>query len=587
MKKQDQFLLIISFLLTSVGFGQHVKIEEGTDMTMSGDIHLVLKDMSLTNEATITASDANIVINTGAAIDLSTTTEIILNSLTVAGAGGTQRLQGSFDINDVSISSNHVTTIGDTSSLTINTSITNPGDLVVESGGSLILRSAVNSLSAITVYRTTTFNSSTGKYSVVGSPLKLNGFAVLGTNAQPWIFEYDETEPYDTDGSARFKSPSESTMTLGKGYFSAFTGDANGEVVFYGVPQYKNLTYAVSRTDHVGDASDVEGFNLVANPFTSPIEFDKLMNANSSLLEEETIWIWDDIASNAEGGTNDDYITINTMGNTDSRGGRLTDWDGTINVAQGFFVKTGSSGNLSFNQAMKTHDGNDDASYFRPEELEIEKYWIGITSETGLEGTNALIGFHPEATEGVDKRFDASRFGDALSLFSVIDDKRYAIQGLPSKWLENSGQIRLGCQIEEAGTYSIRLQRSENAGELPLYLTDHETGETVSMIEESYTFSIEAGIYYDRFSLSASPEGNQVILGAESLHKDLIVYGYDNVIYLKTQQPGAIEVRTLDGKVVAKETYLTGGIELNVASGGIYVVVIETVEGKSSFKVGL
>lgn len=575
-------------LFCNVVAAQHVKVSSGTNMTMSSSINLVLKDISLTNEATLDGDAANIVVNNGGSVTLQTNSDLSLSTLEISGTGGQVYLEGGFDIDDLTVPSNHTSYLSDTSSLTVNTSITNTGDLVLESGASLILKSDVSSISDITVSRITTFNSSTGKYSMVGAMLKSNGFSVLGTNAQSWIWEYDETEAYGSDGSARFKAPSESTMTMGKGYFSAFTGDSNGEITFTGTPQWKNLTYAVTRTSNMGDANDVKGFNLVSNPFTSAIEFDRFMSTNSSVLEEESIWLWDDIASNAGGGTNDDYVTINDLGNTDSRGGRETDWDATMNSGQAFFIKASTSDNITFNQAMKTHDGNDDASYFRTESLEIEKYWIGIEAVDGsFIGTNTLVGFHPEATTGADKKFDATKYGEAFSLFTIIDESRYAIQGLPDNWTANvdsDQMIKIGYVAEEEGEFQISIQRIEYPSGTTLYLNDHELMTSIELTEKSYAFSSEAGVFYNRFSLTTSAI-DFTVTETPLIEKDIQVYGTQGMINIKSGLEGELAIISIDGKNQYLEALNKGEVSIPVIQSGVYVVRLETMYGITSYKV--
>jgi len=586
--KTKQLILLTLLLVGGQLFAQEVVVKSGS-IVMSGSVNLVLDDMSLTNEATVDGSDGVLVLQPFSAKRLVTTSsDITLDGLTLSGAGGTARLEGGLDVNDLTINANHILEVSETSGFTLNTSLTSSGDLTVASGGSLIIKPAVPSVGNVTLSRTTTFDKNTGKYSVVGSPVESSSFYSLGTNAQSWIFEYAESTAYGTNGVDRFQSPTESIMTPGKGYFSAYTGDENGSITFYGVPNYKNLQYAVTRTDNASDPSEVEGFNLLSNPFTSPVSFSQFVTTNTSVLEEETIWIWDDIASDAGGGdATQDYITVSNLGNTDSRGGRLSDWDGTINVAQGFFVKAASNGNITFNHAMKTHDGNDDASFFRTMNEEVERYWISIADESGTLGSNTLIGFKSDATNDFDKQYDASKFGTSFSVYSLLEDRKLAIQALSESWVDGADDqvIPLGYYAPSKGGFTMSLQRSSYPSGIPLYLNDHLNGTSVNITEEAYSFQSQAGSYNDRFSLSLAPLRAESILGLKSHQLDIHAYGVAGAVKVKSQQTGELALWTLEGKRVAEQSMSIGEMEIKVPAKGLYLLTVQTREGNATYKI--
>ncbi len=568
---------------------QQVIITSEAEVKLTGDVNVVLQDMSLVNKSTLDGAGGVVKFNpiTTERI-LETNTPVFFNGFNLGDYGGNFTLYGSLEVNDLGISANSNFTIADTSGLLINTSIASMGNLFVESGGSLIIKPAVTSPGVVTLYRNTTFDNTTGKYSVVGSPIAAAALSDLGVNAQSWIFEYDESTPYGEDGSDRFQTPSESNMIPGKGYFSAFTGDENGIVVFYGTPNYKNVQYAVTLTDNATDASDVEGFNLLSNPFTSPISFDQFMIVNTDVLSEETIWIWDDYSSNSGGGdASSDYITISNLGNTDSRGERLSDWDGSINVGQGFFIKADENNNVVFNHAMKTHDGNDDASYYRVNESEVERYWVSIASDKGARGSNMLVGFTDAATAGFDRKYDASKLGTGFSVYSLMGDRKLAIQGLPVNWLNKQADqsIALGIYVPEAGDYTLNLQESTNPQSELLYLNDHLSGRSVDLFKESYSFHSEAGTYNDRFSLSSSPLSTSTILGLQSHQLDLVVYGISGAIRVRSEVTGHLTIYTMEGKKIMENTLRVGEMEVPVPKGGLYIATVANKDGNASYKV--
>lgn len=586
----NRITTILLFLSSLPLVAQHLVMKDGANMVFSSATEMVLKDISLTNEGLMDAEDGTLSFSTSSEVDLSTTSETTIQNLIMEGPGGFLNVDGELVVNTVELSANNNLTLLSNSKMRIKDDLTTTGNFVVESAASLIIRNAATVSGDITLYRNTTFDANTGKYSVVGSPVSDALFSTLGSAAQDWIFEYDETEAYSADGSARFMSPGGSFMEEGKGYFSAFTGDENGTIIFSGAPNYTNTSIGVTKTDHPTAEDNYEGFNLVANPFTCPLSFTEFVSANSSLLAEESIWIWDDIASDAGGGdVSADYMTINAMGSTDSQGGRLSAWDGTINVAQGFFIKTNASGNIDFTQAMKTHDGNDDESFFRNEELSVEKYWLSIQSESGAIGANTLIGFHPEASDAFDAKFDASKFGKSLSVYSLIEDQRFAIQGLSENWISQvyeGKQIGIGYQVLEDGEYTIAIQKSEVPSEVPLYLNDLVNGTYHDLTEEKgYSFSSASGSFDSRFVLSLAPLSVGEIIANNDFLENLIIYGASRTIKLEAIEEGRVSVISVDGKLISQQDFSRGKTRLSVPSIGVYLVTVVTINSSSTQKV--
>ena len=573
------YILIISLLTGTSLFAQDetILIESSANVVFSGDIKLVLDNISLTNEGSLDVSSGEILVSSSTSSFLSTNQSLSLNSLVTGDNNVSFGGEGAFEVSSLTIGSSDNIIFSDTSSLKLTGTVNATGEITMESGSALWIERTITetALDNVTIERIGPHNSSTGKYSVYGSPVQNSPFTVFGTKAEDWIYQYNEST-YD------FSSPSESNMTRSKGYFVAFPGDADGKVTFNGTPYYQNRNYSVDRTE-VGDDSK-EGFNLVANLFTCPIDFETFIGAQT-ILDESTIWLWDDYSSDAGGGTSADYLTVNTLGVTDSRNMGDSKWDGTINVAQGFLVKAASSGSVSFNESMKTLDGNDDASFFRTGS--IPRYWFTLESEALNKSSTTLIGYVLDATYEKDERYDASKFGSGFSIYSLIDDYRLAIQGLPTTWLEDYDKrysIPLGYNAEEAGDYNIMLSHMEDDELEALYLNDHLNLRSINILVETYDFSTVAGSINDRFSISLEPLGWEEILSINDFARNILVYGNSNAIILDAAFEGNIQVLTLEGRLLYQNSFESGKTEIPVLSG-LYIVSVESQEGMSSYKV--
>ncbi|MEQ8472614.1 MAG: LamG-like jellyroll fold domain-containing protein [Marinoscillum sp.] len=464
-------------------------------------------------------------------------------------------------------------------SLSVNGSLMNNGSLIVTSGASLITLGSVSGAD-YQIERITTFNKSTGRYSVVGAPVASAPFDVLGTRAI--IYGYDESVAYElgvSDGVNRFKKPNQlgqSVLQVGQGYFSARTGDENGKVIFMGTPNHGTIEVDLSFTDQESvEEEDFEGFNLVANPYPAAISFTAFVDGNTAVDVDESIYIWDDYGSDNARGTNADYLIVNTLGNTDSRaetdrGEGSEKWDGYIRSGQGFFVKANSASTLQFTDAMKVVDHNDDDGFFR--KAPVKRFKLAISDTVSRKAT--IVGYVADATLGKDKAYDAMTFGGSgLQLYSlqVEGNKTLGIQGLPTDY---RGEVRLGFSTQTNAMHTIELMNIEEVSE-PVWLLDQFTGATIDLSRESYTFTTAIGEYQDRFRLKPA-----AVLGTQQ--KQTLVYAYEKTLHIKMASPQPKEYRLYNLSGQQQATLLVNGsvsIDLNHLSSGVYLIT-DGIESK-------
>lgn len=414
---------------------------------------------------------------------------------------GDYTLSGSMEASSIVFTSG-VLTVEDGATLIVNSEIdSDGGSVILKSGGSLVTYGDVLGTD-YQIERTTTFDSNTGRYSIVGSPIQSANFSTLG--ASSLVYGYDQSELYNVSGNAgadRFKTPgqlSQMTMSVGQGYFSAYTGDVNGMVSFVGVPNTETINVPLAFTDHAPtDETPFEGFHLVANPYPSAINFTSFMTTNSGADINGSIYLWDDFGSNTAQGTNADYLIVNAMGNTDSRGSGETKWDGNIRSSQGFFVKANSATSVEFNNAMRVLTNNDDAGFYRI--AEVLSYKLSLKNDHSIKST--VVGYAEDGSIGEDKQYDAHTLsGGSLQFYSmqVDNEDKLGIQGLPINYYE---KVKLGFVSDQSGTHTIDLRNSEEV-KASVWLFDNYTNQRVDLTSKSYTFSTEAGTFNDRFTMN-------------------------------------------------------------------------------------
>ncbi len=510
----------------------------------------------------------------------------------IPGAGDFAAINGDFTLDqdyavaDWYVETGVTMTIPDGMTLTTTASMDSKGLTIIKSGGSLVTNGDVIG-TGYRIERITTFDQNTGRYSIVGSPIANANFSVLGSSAL--IFGYDQSELYNPTGNEgldRFKTPATlgiTEMAVGKGYFSAFTGDANGQVNFVGTPNSGDINVTLDFTDHMAaEETDFEGFNLVSNPYPSAISFSGFIAGNSGADINGSIYLWDDFDSGNSRGDNSDYLIVNSLGNTDSRSNGEAKWDGNIRSGQGFFVKANSATSVSFTNAMRVTGNNTDGGYFRVDDSEIQSLKLRLSD--GNSSKAIVIGFAPDATTQLDNQYDATLWsGSDYTFYSISGTRQLAIQGLPQFY---SGEIALGLFVSEAGQQTISLMDMKNLEEWAvLFLKDKLTGEVINLREQSYTFNVNAGETNDRFVLQAFP--NDVTDVVESLDQQIFSYtDYGNLyVVFKTNdiREAKFTMFDLSGRILLDQYAEINANKWQTATGkipaNIYILMIKTEKG--------
>lgn len=456
--------------------------------------------------------------------------------------------------------------------VTGNLKVTGTGHVEVASGSSLITNGTVQGTAHI-FHRSTTFDKSTGKYSLVGSPVAGASTSSLGS----LVYSYNEAISYSSNRFVQVVTPE--TMGAGDAYFSAFTG----AVSFTGTPNTGDVTVALAYD--VADGGNA-GFNLVSNPYPAAIDYTTFVNATTNPDIDGTIYLWDDGGSDAGQRTNADYITVNSIGVASNGSGRSGAWNANIGSAQGFFVKANkAAGSLKFNDAMKVAGNNADANYFRQAGpvSEIQSLKLSLKNAEGL-SNESLIGFVADATAGFDRMYDAHKMGGAngVKLYSLLNENPMAIQGLP---IADESIIPLGITVADAGEYTINLKYVKNLAEgKNIYLEDMQLNQMIDLkTTGQYTFSGTKGTNEKRFNLIVSSVNN--VLAVDVLeNNDLDIRYNQNGLTISSKnvedKSAQVSIYDLSGAVllnqVVNDLQGNGVLDFQFQSNRIYVLRVTT-----------
>ncbi|MEQ8239868.1 MAG: family 16 glycosylhydrolase [Cyclobacteriaceae bacterium] len=449
-------------------------------------------------------------------------------------------------------------------SLTIQGNMDIQGELIIESGASLITF-AGNQMDEVTIRRNTRYAD--GKYSFVGSPIE-QSVVNLGSDLGSWVYEYDESVSYGSDGLARWKDAMLETLKVGKGYAQA----GQKEIVFQGTPNSGTITYSGSFTER-DDIND--GWNLVSNPYPAAIDLKKFLAKNVNTTG--AVYVWDDHSSNTEQGNNSDYLVANAIGVTsNSRSANQDRFNGSIGSMQGFFVKLieGARESIVFEESMREIANNEDLNFFRvTPEPSVRLSLTNVATGTYKE---IIVGIKKDATTGVDPGYDAHKMyeNNALSFYSLIDTDKFIIQGLPEK---AGVSTAIGYSLETTSELVINVE--EIIGDF--VLRDKLTHETYDLNnQKSIRIIGQAGVNQQRFLLTHDPSVTLIDEGLNqalnfSLHQgDLTISA--NETYFKSYAVYDLLGRTLR----AREGFIEHELLIqDLQQGELIILRLETSKG--------
>jgi len=496
-------------------------------------------------------------------------------------------------------------TVNDTGVMNIN----HEGSLImVDDTGSVTL----NGTGIINVAKTTTsmeqydftYWSSPVASTTIGTALSGwsigNTYSYIAAN-----FEDLNNDEIDDNNDVWSHVTAGTSMIPGVGY--AAMGPTSGvfprteSIMFSGAVNNGVITATIDLSADVTDTDD--DWNFVGNPYPSAISADDFITFNTNITG--TLYFWTHVSdvsiSNPGPDTfnysTDDYAMYNASGGigTGSTSGSSAP-TGFIASGQGFFLEAITAGTVTFNNSMRSNTySNDD--FFRPNTtaendpiVEKDRIWVNMTNPDGV-FSQLLIGFFDDATLQKDRLYDGVRLkgSNYISFYSKDDLNEYGIQGRPA--FNGNDMVPLGYDSYILGDLTISIDDLEgvlNTAQTNVYLKDLDLNITHDLKQSAYTFTTTDGIFPNRFQLQFV---NSAILSIDEVlnENDLAVYlNTNNELEIKQRtrtQINTVTVYSILGKQLASINDMNQKISLREQASGIYIVVIDTENGKLTKKI--
>lgn len=455
---------------------------------------------------------------------------------------------------------------GDLSACTLTI---NSGDVTINSGDVLYISGAVNVNAGSLTFENnahllqdtaTTTNVNTGNITFKrnASMRRLDyvfwGSPVAGQNLKAFSPEtlhlptsrfYTLNEPTNSFASV---DPLTTQFEDAKGYMirAPNTFPANGSIAvfqgtFHGVPN--NGSYSVPISHSLTPVTS-SGYNLIGNPYPSPVDATAFLTANPG-----TLYFWTHGDQNPD---SNNYATFNLSGTSPANGPMKP--NGHIQAGQGFLLHTAvvPDGSMAhFTNAMRSNDV--DGQFYRSSEQK-DRFWLNLSNASTPSINQALIGYFENATEDFDPSYDGLLNFGGSSISSKIGSEHYIIQArsLP---FNNTDEVPLTFIAATEGTFTISIESPEGLfATQDIYLKDAATGIVHDLNAAAYSFASTAGIFADRFSIvyQNTTLGIDPVAGTEGI----VVFKKDNKLTVDAGSLtlDSVSIFDLRGRLLARKT---------------------------------
>ncbi len=406
------------------------------------------------------------------------------------------------------------------------------------------------------------------------------------------VYAYDEDNHSDSLGVARdatgwtkYITPS-GILTPMKGFAANFGSESAAKTIAITGVVNNDLSSPLTLYNH--NRQYTKGFNLVGNPYPSPIDW----NASSGWTKtniDNAVYYFDAGVSSQYTGTYSSYA------NGVSSNGTAVN---IIPAMQGFFVHVTNglypvTAYLGMGNPVRV---NNLSSVFHKSASADTKSLVRLTAEYDTEKIKdaAVVYFDELATTIFDKEFDALKLmntdNGVPNLYSVTTETdRLSISAIPYP-ADSTTRIPLGLKTEKADWVTLNVTNIENIPSgLHIYLEDALTGLVQDMqINPEYRVHIEKGTLDSRFTLIFSDKDLvHAPTGTDTFFATLINGRLSVTLDANSGYQSQLMISNMPGQVMHRENlYGSGAHEIDTQlPAGIYVLTIYGQKGICSQKI--
>ncbi|MFZ4400699.1 MAG: T9SS type A sorting domain-containing protein [Bacteroidales bacterium] len=503
---------------------------------------------------------------------------------TISGAGTlTIGPNANFVVNNSVIADRNITfggslTINSGKSLVINSNknMTVNGTLTNNAGTTGLIISADGSGNASLIHSTAGVNASVDRFiphyfqdefHMLGSPVvaqaiapqfnELDGFYLWNEAIGDWIEYANANFAAANNGGTNF--------VPGKGYavsypfqtMKTFSGVLNQGSIAVPMTVTTGLTYS--------------GFNFVANPYPSSINWDAASGWTRDVLEDaggaqNAMWIW-----NAMYGNYGTYISNGGVGSG------TNDVSNNIALSQGFWVKAAIPGNLNMDNGIRIHSSQ---AFLKSSATVTDMLRLKVNSSVNSFSDEILVKFGNAFNQnGAEKMFSIT--AKAPSLYTTKLNKNWSINNLTN--VTDNSIIPLGFKAGENGNYTIHAtDLTSFVTPTYVYLKDLKLNSITDLNQNpDYTFAATTNDIEMRFQLifALSP---LAISNQQIQHTG--IYSFNNTIFINSNESiNSISVYNTFGQLIKSIENADANTIISMKDNATGYYIVKVVSDKNVY----
>jgi hypothetical protein len=402
------------------------------------------------------------------------------------------------------------------------------------------------------------------------------------------FYRYDESRT--ASGWVGYSNPV-NILNPTQGYAVNFGSNAAAKTVdVTGVVSNGTITVTVYNHNN----TYTQGFNLIGNPYPSPIDWD-IVKLNNTLIND-AVYYFKSSASDQYGGTYRAYVNGISS-------------DGIVNniipSMQGFFVHVANgafpvTGTLSFTNSARITDLSHPFASKKGMTTSIPLIRLSASYSDDTESNDAaVIYFDEKATEEFDSQLDGLKIMNTdlnvPNLYSLNAGGTKLSVGARPVMKDDSCTIPLGLKLNRDGEWTVIFRINDidpSFSGMKVYLSDKGAGVEQDLTgDKDYRITLAKGEYTDRFFLNLSSVTTGINDGLPSESGMFSIYSTHGTLKAEINvisgNEGRLILTNLTGQVVfIQEVHSTGHLEFNPGlKDGIYIVTYITGTDKSSGKI--
>jgi len=377
-------------------------------------------------------------------------------------------VDGNYEVADLIINSGKMLTIAPNYTLTVNGTLTNnngTAGLVIQSDatGTGRLISGTSGVSA-----TVQQYIAEDKWHYMGIPFS-GSPKVVPTLKGLWVV--GNTESAALNNSNAGWSYLTSTHALSSG---------NGFGVYHDIDTTITLSGTLNAAEQVVPVTysgSEYGWNLISNPFPCVVDWDDVRNHSGLSGVNDAIYVYDPSSGS--------YATY-----VDGVAGGAGTQNQYIAPMQGFFVRSTSSGSVTFGLNAKTNT----AVAFKSSNLNL-LIRLTVSGPSG-KPDHTVVRVIGQSTENFDGSYDAykllSTSPSTPQVYSELNGESYSINSLPV--ISDESMITIKVLARQTGEQTVTLSELSSGGIVfPVLLRNPSTGELTDLGHEVYRFKASSG----------------------------------------------------------------------------------------------